>query len=203
MPQAPYNAAYTRRHGFPGDATAYAKIQSTSMAFTPIGSAAPVTMPLLPKAIQELFTLDYGRMNATLGVELPFTTAVIQTTIPLGYIDPATEIFQETATVATKIGTAGDGTQLWKFTHNGVDSHGLHFHLFNVQLVNRVGWDGAIKPPNPNELGWKDTVVMNPLEDIVVAFRPFDQILPFAVPNSIRPFDVTQADRRHDGIHQR
>ena len=131
-------------------------------------------------------------MNATLGVELPFTTAVIQTTIPLGYIDPATEIFQETATVATKIGTAGDGTQLWKFTHNGVDSHGLHFHLFNVQLVNRIGWDGAIKPPNPNELGWKETVIMNPLEDIVIAFRPFDQILPFVVPNSKRPFDVTQ-----------
>ena len=30
---------------------------------------------LLPKAIQELFTLDYGRMNATFGVEVPLPTS--------------------------------------------------------------------------------------------------------------------------------
>ena len=137
-------------------------------------------MPLLPKTIQELFTLDYGRMNATLGVELPFTNFLTQTTIPYGYVDPPTEIFKD-----------GE-TQIWKITHNGVDTHFIHFHLFNVQVINRVGWDGAIKPPDPNELGWKDTVRMNPLEDIIVALRPFKQTLPCAVPNSIRPLDVTQ-----------
>ena len=41
-----------------------------------------------------------------------------------------------------------------------------------MQLINRVGWDGAIRPPDPNELGWKDTVRMNPLEDAIVALRP-------------------------------
>ena len=83
--------------------------------------------PLQPKAIQELFTLDYGRMNATLGVEVPFTNFLTQTTIPYGYIDPPTEIFKD-----------GE-TQLWKITHNGVDTHFIHFHLFNVQVINRVG----------------------------------------------------------------
>ena len=34
------------------------------------------------KAIQELFDADYGRMNATLGVELPFTSVNNQTTVP-------------------------------------------------------------------------------------------------------------------------
>ena len=138
------------------------------------------TEALLPKTIQELFTLDYGRMNATLGVELPFTNFLIQTTIPYGYIDPPTELFKD-----------GD-TQLWKITHNGVDTHFIHFHLFTVQVVNRVGWDGAIKPPDPNELSWKDTVRMNPLEDILVALRPMKQTpLPWPVPNSVRPLDVT------------
>ena len=33
---------------------------------------------------------------------------------------------------------------------------------------------------------------MNPLEDIIVALRPFKQTLPFAVPSSWRPMDVTQ-----------
>jgi FtsP/CotA-like multicopper oxidase with cupredoxin domain len=127
-----------------------------------------------PKAIQELFD-DFGRMNATLGVELPFTSAFIQTTIPLGYIDPVTELFND-----------GE-TQIWKITHNGVDTHAIHFHLVNVQVINRVGWDGAIRPPEPNELGWKETVRMNPLEDIIVALRAVRPTLPWPLPDSIRP----------------
>ncbi len=142
--------------------------------------ASGVTRPILPKTIQELFTLDYGRMNATLGVELPFTNFLTQTTIPYGYTDPTTELVKD------------NETQFWKITHNGVDTHFIHFHLFTVQLINRVGWDGAIKPPDQNELGWKDTVRMNPLEDIIVAIRPMNQSLPWRLPNSIRPLDVTK-----------
>ena len=110
-------------------------------------------------------------MNATLGAEMPFTNITNQTTIPLMYIDPPTEILLPSAAGAP-LESPLDGTQLWKITHNGVDTHFIHFHLFDVQLVNRVGWDGAIRPPDPNELGWKDTVRMNPLEDCIVAMRP-------------------------------
>ena len=148
-----------------------------------------LTINLQPKAIQELFELDYGRMNSTLGVELPFTNAGIQTTIPLGYIDPATETLTDSVTPGPVI--AGDGTQIWKITHNGVDTHAIHFHLFNVQVINRVGWDGAIRPPDPNELGWKETVIMNPLEDAIVAMRPTAPKLPFKIGDSIRPLDPT------------
>jgi len=147
-------------------------------------------MPMQPKAIQELFELNYGRMDATLGVELPFTNAQNQTTIPLGYIDPATELMKG-SDPASPVGTLNDGTQIWKITHNGVDTHAIHFHLFNVQLINRVGWDGAIRPPDPNELGWKDTVRMNPLEDAIVALRPIVPAVPFKVGDSIRPEDPT------------
>jgi FtsP/CotA-like multicopper oxidase with cupredoxin domain len=123
----------------------------------PAGTA--VSAYVQSKAIQELFDPAYGRMNATLGVELPFTSALTQTTIPLGYVDPITE-------------TVADGeTQFWKITHNGVDAHPVHFHLVNVQVINRIGWDGTIKAPFGDEFGWKDTVKMNPLEDIVVAVR--------------------------------
>jgi hypothetical protein len=85
-----------------------------------------------------------------------------------------------------------DGTQIWKIVHNGVDTHAIHWHMFNVQIINRVGWDGAIRPPDANELGWKETVRMNPLEIAIVALRPIIPTLPFKVPNSIRPMDVTQ-----------
>ena len=45
-------------------------------------SNVAVNVQFQPKAIQELFTLDYGRMNATLGVEMPNTNGTNQTTIP-------------------------------------------------------------------------------------------------------------------------
>ena len=61
-----------------------------------------------------------------------------------------------------------------------------------MQLVNRVGWDGAIRPPDPNELGWKDTVRMNPLEDCIVAMRPTTPTLPFKVPDSVRALDPSR-----------
>jgi FtsP/CotA-like multicopper oxidase with cupredoxin domain len=130
------------------------------------------------KAIQELFD-NLGRMNSILGTELPATNAFIQTTIPLMFIDPPTEILKD-----------GE-VQLWKITHNGVDTHAIHFHLFDAQLVNRVGWDNAVKPPDPNEMGWKETIRMNPLEDIIVALKPKSQDLPWKLPSSIRPLDVT------------
>jgi len=143
------------------------------------GNSLPQSYTPGSKAIQELFD-NYGRMNSTLGVELPATSALIQTTIPLGYIDPPTETFND-----------GE-TQIWKITHNGVDTHAVHFHLFNAQLINRVGWDGTIKPPDPNEQGWKDTIRMNPLEDIIVAVKAKSQTgLPFTLPDSVRPMDVT------------
>ena len=132
-----------------------------------------------PKAIQELFELNYGRMNATLGVELPLTSFLNQTTIPLGYVDPLTEILH-----------SGE-PQVWKITHNGVDTHAIHFHLFDVQLINRVGWDGMVKPPEANEVSWKETVRMNPLEDAIVALRPMVQTLPFKLPDSVRLLDPT------------
>jgi FtsP/CotA-like multicopper oxidase with cupredoxin domain len=159
----------------------YSRIQDNSLTFTPYAATGPITQGMEPKAIQELFELNYGRMNATLGVELPFTNFNIQTTIPLGYIDPLTEIIPS------------GQYQIWKITHNGVDTHAIHFHLFNVQIINRVGWDGAIRPPDANELGWKETVRMNPLEDCIVALQPILPLLPFSIPESVRPLDVTKA----------
>jgi len=67
-----------------------------------------------------------------------------------------------------------------------VDTHPIHFHLYDVQVINRVGWDGIIRPPEANELGWKDTVRISPLEDTIVALRPIRPVLPWDLPNSVR-----------------
>ena len=158
---------------------------------------APVTLAYQPMGIQELFDPNYGRMNATMSMEIPNTNGTIQTTIPYGYIDPPTEIINTAASGAlggaVPLQMLPDGTQIWKFTHNGVDTHSVHFHMFNIELINRVGWDGAIRPPDKNEMGWKDTVRMSPLEDAIVAIKPIVPNLPWPLPNSIRPLDVTSA----------
>jgi FtsP/CotA-like multicopper oxidase with cupredoxin domain/putative cell wall-binding protein len=173
-----------------GSTNVYARIESRSLTFTPDGTTTPIAIPLARKAIQELFELDYGRMNATLGVELPVTNFQTQMTIPLGYIDPTTENILDSGAAGPV--TLGDGTQIWKITHNGVDTHAIHVHLFNAQIINRVGWDGQIRPPDANELGWKETIRMNPLEDAIIALRPVAPTLPFKLGDSLRPPDPTQ-----------
>ena len=180
-------------------------LADTQMTFSPIGAVAPtpgaavptVTLPMRNKTIQELFELDYGRMNSTLGTELALTNFNTQTTIPLGYVDPFTEDIYDTnhlqGAISTQlVGATGDGSQIWEVIHNGVDSHAIHFHLYNVQILDRVGWDGTTRSPDPNEYGWKDTVRMNPLEIDFVAIRPMSMDLPFPVPDSTRLLDVTR-----------
>jgi FtsP/CotA-like multicopper oxidase with cupredoxin domain len=54
-----------------------------------------------------------------------------------------------------------------------------------------VGWDGAVRPPDPNEIGWKETIRMHPLEDCIVAVKPIRPVVPFSVPDSIRLLDPT------------
>ena len=186
----------------PGDgytsapAVAFSGGGGTGASATPQG----LTMALQAKSIIEDFDPDYGRMNAMLGTEVPNTNSVTQTSIPYFDTDPPTEVLRGT-TSASKIGSESDGTQLWKITHNGVDTHAMHWHMFDVQVINRVGWDGAIRPPDPNELGWKDTVRMNPLEDVIVALRPIMPDVPFELPNSVRALDPTKPIGSTMGFH--
>ncbi|MFJ5715865.1 fibronectin type III domain-containing protein [Neobacillus sp. NPDC093127] len=171
------------------DPKTYGTIQANNISILPPNAASKVTVPMLPKAIAEEFEVEYGRMNAVLGTELPNTNFQNQTTIMLGYVDPSTENLTDAMTPLTP--PSANGTQIWKVTHNGVDTHAIHFHLFDVQLINRVGWDGSIRFPDANERGWKDTVRMNPLEDTIIALRPVAPKLPFGIPDSIRLLDPT------------
>ena len=136
---------------------------------------------------------EWGRMTANIGLEAPGATPLLQNIILYPYVNPPTENLDASGMPSsldvTPISSAADGTQLWKITHNGVDTHPIHFHLYNVQVVNRVTWDNIIIPPEPTELGWKDTVRVSPLEDTIVALRPIVPVLPFAVPDSKRPLN--------------
>ncbi len=148
---------------------------------TAIKDATNNQLPVHFKTIQELFELDYGRMNALLGTELQFTNFNTQTTHQMGYTDLPTEVIPE------------GQPQVWMIIHNGVDTHFVHFHLMNVQVVNRVDWAGVVKPPYPDEIGWRETIRADPLEQVIVAVKPAVPTLPAAwppLPESIRPMNV-------------
>ena len=169
-----------------------------------------LTLPLQPKAIHDEMnstTFDeFGRMQANLGVEAQPPTPGQQNVTLYPFVNPATELIDATnlpkQNVAydanglpvsdvdiSPISSATDGTQIWRITHNGVDTHPIHFHLYDVQVLNRVTWDNIIIQTDPTELGWKDTVRISPLQDTIVALRPIIPEVPWELPNAIRPLN--------------
>ncbi len=202
--QGAYNAAYGTTFQENGPLAGLVQIYDTSLTFqTLLGDT--LTFNLRPKMIQdemgEAFEMEYGRMSGFLGVETANAQAGLQNMILHGYTYPPDEILRGVELPAgvevTPIATTDDGTQIWKFTHNGVDTHPIHFHLYDVQLINRVGWDGIVRKPDPTELGWKDTVRISPLEDTIVAIRPIIPQLPAewgGLPNSIRLLDPSMPE---------
>ncbi|MEW6660490.1 MAG: multicopper oxidase domain-containing protein [Thermodesulfobacteriota bacterium] len=175
VPQTYYPGAYSSPVDY------HAHINDTSLTYLPLGTTLPKTLEAGQKAIVELFE-PYGRMNATLGYEIfdPTANPARSNGIGFTYIDPPVEKFFR-----------GE-IQLWKITHNGVDTHPVHLHLNNAQIINRVGWDGVIKPPEPYERGWKETIRMNPLESIFIAQKADLPTLPFGVPRSRRPLNPSR-----------
>jgi spore coat protein A, manganese oxidase len=80
--------------------------------------------------------------------------------------------------------------QVWRIFNTTADTHPMHFHLVNVQVVGRDQWafdssgapiigpDGKLQilggthtDPEPNERGWRETVRMNPGEVTTVAMQ--------------------------------
>jgi FtsP/CotA-like multicopper oxidase with cupredoxin domain len=199
--QGAYNSAYGTTFQNSGPLDGFARITDFSLTFKTLANwntAETMSMPFQTKAIQdemgEAFDRDYGRMSGNLGLEVPLVGGVLQNLVIYPYVNPASELIDATNLPKGNVKVAPisvntDGTQIWKITHNGVDTHPIHFHLYDVQLINRVGWDGIIRPPDANELGWKDTVRVSPLEDTIVALRPVIPVVPFDLPNSIRPLN--------------
>jgi FtsP/CotA-like multicopper oxidase with cupredoxin domain len=208
--QGAYNTAYGTNFRFSNPRDGFARIADFSLAFNTLltgNSTSTLSIPFQPKGMHDEMNAvafdDYGRMTANIGFEVPNPGPAAQNIVLYPYINPpirATDGFiarDDLDPIALPAGTlqvdriasAADGTQIWKITHNGVDTHPIHFHLFNVQLLNRVTWDNRILQPDPNELGWKDTVRVSPLEDTIVALRPIVPKIPFGVPDSLRPLN--------------
>ena len=87
--------------------------------------------------------------------------------------------------------------EVWEFANLTGDVHPIHTHLVNWQVLSRQRFNavtyngtpayiGLSKAPDPNEMGWKETVRMNPGE-VIRVFAKYDlPVMPFAVPPSPR-----------------
>ena len=81
--------------------------------------------------------------------------------------------------------------EIWELYNTTPDTHPIHLHLVNFQILNRAAFTGnpngpslSVGPPQPpdsSERGWKDTVRANPGEvtRIIARFGPFTGIYPW------------------------
>jgi spore coat protein A len=136
---------------------------------------------------------DYGRLIQRLGT---FTSQSLNNqglnTWGLPYISDSTEN-----------PTAGS-IEVWQIFNLTGDTHPIHFHLVNVQIIQRQGFTGdsatgitlvgSPMPPDANEIGWKETVRMNPGEATMV-------IIQFNLP-SLPTVDMRNAVSPRTGGHE-
>lgn len=151
------------------------------LLFVPQGvTTPPPGVPIRPLTLNETFDA-WGRLIQMLG------TNVAQPGGTFG--QPLTNTPTETPTQGT--------TEVWQITNLTGDTHPIHFHLVNVQIISRQAFSvssysgtpnfqGAPMPPAPEEAGWKETVRMNPGEVTTVIMKFNLPAVPFTVPASPR-----------------
>ena len=146
----------------------------------PLGvTALPPGVPVRQLTLNETFD-EHGRLIQYLGTNVAVTPGVFGRT----YMAAPTEM-----------PTAGS-TEVWQIANLTADTHPIHFHLVNVQIISRQPFaanytgtpnlQGAPVAPGPEERGWKETVRMNPGEVTTVIMQFNLPAVPFAVPTSPR-----------------
>jgi spore coat protein A, manganese oxidase len=142
----------------------------------------PAGVPVRQLTLNETFD-GYGRLIQLVGTN--------QEPIPgFGY-------GREYMASPTEVVGAGE-TEVWEIANLTGDVHPMHFHLVNVQIINREPFlDGSYNSgsfissgspvlPDPTELGWKETVKMYP-NTVTRVIMKFDlPHVPFVVPLSPR-----------------
>jgi len=127
---------------------------------------------------------QYGRLRQTIGTTAP---ALVGKGFGLDYLASPTE--------QPKAGEIW----VWRIFNLTADTHPIHFHLVNVEVLSRQPFKvvngvftptGLARGPEANELGWKETVQMHPGEVTSVIMKFDLPAVPFTVPSSNR---ATQA----------
>jgi spore coat protein A len=162
-----------------------ATFQVPPLPFPPVSTVAPIPPITVPNTVfrrqltlNEAFDL-YGRLQQLLGTTAPQAAGGFG----IDYLAAPTENIT--------IGTP----EVWEIFNLTADTHPIHFHLNNCQILSRQPFKvvngvftptGLARGPQPNEVGWKETVQMHPGEVTRVYFPWTMPTAPFAYPNSPR-----------------
>ncbi len=148
---------------------------------TPVPTGVPVRRLTLNEDFDE-----HGRLIQFLGTDQPVNPGAKDLLFGREYLSTPTEVIP-----------AGS-TEVWEIINLTGDTHPIHFHLVNVQVLSRQAFfenqyaggaprlSGAPIAPDLNELGWKETVRMNPGEVTRVHMKFDLPAVPFTVPVSPR-----------------
>ena len=150
----------------------------TPTTVVPVLAAPPGATPR-PLTLNEAFD-RYGRLLQLLGTTAPQPAGGFG----MAYTDPPTEV------------VANGAMEVWQIYNTTADTHPMHFHLVNAQVLSRQPFkllggvptlSGVARGPDANELGWKETIKMQPGE-VTSILMQFDlpNGLPFVVPPSPR-----------------
>jgi spore coat protein A len=60
--------------------------------------------------------------------------------------------------------SSAGATEIWELHNFTADAHPIHIHEVQFQVVDRQPFEGAIRPPERWETGFKDTVIAYPGE---------------------------------------
>lgn len=153
-----------------------------------VGTWTTTPLPPPPGVPVRILTLNegydaYGRLIQQLGTNVQPAKS---TSFGRSYMDLSTE--------NVKAGT----TEVWQIVNLTADVHPMHFHLVNVQVLQRQpfnsfgpstgvampNYNGPAVGPDPTELGWKETVKTYPGTVTTVIMR-FD--LPADPPGVVVP----------------
>jgi spore coat protein A, manganese oxidase len=146
-------------------------------------TALPPGVPVRRLTLNETFDA-FGRLIQLLGTDVAPVNA--GQGFGRAYTDPTTEAVEN------------GSDEVWQIANVTGDTHPIHFHLVNVQIISRQPFSaknynggaptvtGPARPPDNDESGWKETVRMNPGE-VTTVFIPFKlPPVPFTVPASPR-----------------
>lgn len=167
----------------PGIPTAYT-VNAQGVATIKLASGTRVQAKVRQLTLNEAFD-GYGRLAQLLGTNIPTNPGGKILSFGRAYEDPITE------------NPAAGSYEIWEIANLTADTHPIHFHLVNVQILARQkfnvnsytgvpNYQSSPVGPDANELGWKETVRMNPGE-VTSVFMKFDlPSVPFVVPTSPR-----------------
>lgn len=144
--------------------------------------------------LNELFDA-YGRLTQMIGTDTPVNG----------------KLGQPLVNVPTETPNNGD-VEIWEVLNLTGDTHPIHIHLVNVQILNRqpinavsyIGGPnytttGPARSPDLTERGWKETLKMNPGEVIRLIMK-FDLPAIVTADNSVLPTPISPRTGGHEYV---